>query len=292
MIFVIGGTGTIGRGLLGELAAAGAPARVLVRTDEKAASVEELGFEAVPGDLERQEPLAASMEGATSLFLLSSQHPRQAELQNNAVAAAEQAGVERIVKVSSSAPVTGPDSLSWAGRAHAETEQRIMASGIPYALLRPSYFMQNMLALAEPIRNGALPVSFADARVALIDTEDVAAVAARILLSDGRYDNQVYALTGPEAIPFAEVAARLSRVLGHEIAYTDPPVEATLETMRARGAPDWLVEHIQQILVIFRANGGAETSPAVEEILGRPARTIEDFARAHADALGGGQSST
>jgi uncharacterized protein YbjT (DUF2867 family) len=287
MIFVIGGTGTIGQSLLSELAARGAPARVLVRTEAKAVAVEERGFEAVGGDIEQPGELEAALAGAEAVFLLSPQHPRQAELQNGVVDAAKRAGVPRIVKVSGSSAVTGEQSISFAGRAHAETETRIRDSGLRHTFLRPSYFMQNLLTAAEPIRNGILPIALGDAHVAMVDTRDVGTAAAEILLGDGRHDGQVYDLTGPESLDLAEVAARLSQTLGHEVRYSNPPLEAAAEAMRGRGAPEWLIEHIQQILTIMRTGAAAETSPTVEEIVGSPPRSIDDFARDYAQTLGG-----
>jgi uncharacterized protein YbjT (DUF2867 family) len=285
MIFVVGGTGTVGRGLLQELRAASVEARVLVRSGEKAAGVEEQGFEPVVGDLERPAELEGSLRGAESLFLLSAHHPRQAELQNVLVDTAKRAGVERVVKLSGSSAVTYAGSPSWVGRAHTQTEEKIRHEGLAFTFLRPNYFMQNLLGQAEAIRGGALPLPFADAHVAMVDARDVGAVAATILGSGGHHDGRVYDLTGPESLTFDDVATRLSAVLGQEISYRSSTVEAAAEGMRARGAPDWLVEHVQQIWEIFRSGHGAETSPVVEEILGRPPRGLEEFARDHAGVL-------
>ena len=286
-IFVIGGTGTIGRSLLDELRAAGASARVLVRDDEKARAVEEKGFEPVRGDLDEPAGLEAALAGADALFLLSGQHPRQAELQGNAVEAARRAGVASIVKLSGGNAVTGERSPSFAGRAHAETERQIRDSGLGWTFLRPSYFFQNMLNLAEPIRNGVLPMPFGDARTAMVDTRDVAAVAAAVLAGDSRHDGQAYSLTGPESLTVAEAAERLSRVLGREIVYPNPPVSAAVDAMRARGAPDWLQQHVAEIMEIMRSGAAAETTSTVEDVLGRPPRSLEQFARDHASVLGG-----
>lgn len=286
MIFVVGGTGTVGRSLLAELVAAGASVRVLVRDDAKAAAVEAGGLLAVRGDLERPLELESELADAESLFLLSPQHPRQGELQDGVVDAAKRAGVQRIVKLSGSRPVTGESSSSAAGRAHAQTEKRIEESGLAYTFLRPSYFMQNLLPFAEPIRNGVLPVPFGDASVAMVDTRDVGAAAAAVLLAGGRHDGRIYELTGPEALDFSEVAARLSVILGREVRYTNPTLEAAAESMRSRGAPDWLVQHVQEIMGIMRSGAGAKTTSVLEEILGRPPRTLNDFARDHAEAFG------
>jgi len=285
MILVTGATGSVGRGLARELAAQGTPARMITRDAEKAKALEEQGFEVVVGDLERGEDVDRSLKGVESLFLLTSQQPRQAELQGSVVDAAKRAGVKRIVKVSGGSAVNAKESGSWVGRAHWETEQEIKDAGLNYTFLRPNYFMQNLLMLAEPIRNGVLPVPLGDARTAMIDARDVGAVAARILATDGQHDGQVYDLTGAESLGFADVAVRLSRGLGREVRYVDPPLEAAVETMRGRGAPDWLVEHFQQVMTVFRSGAGAETTPTVEEVLGRPPRTLDEFIADHAEAF-------
>jgi uncharacterized protein YbjT (DUF2867 family) len=285
VIFVIGGTGTIGRALLDELRERGAEARVLVRDDEKERVVREQGFATVRGDLEDPAGLEAGMAGAEAVFLCSAQHPRQAELQGNAAEAARRAGASRIVKVSGGEAVTRHDSISWAGRAHAAIEDGIRAAGLGWTFLRPSYFFQNLLPMAERIRNGVLPLALGDAKVSFIDARDVGAVAAVAL--EGGHEEQAYTLTGPEALTAREVAERLARLYGREIAFPDPPVSAAVEALRARGAPDWLQEHVGQILEITRSGAGAATTSTVKDVTGRPARSLEDFARDHADALGG-----
>src|SRR5262249_28721762 len=126
-----------------------------------------------------------------------------------------------------------------------------------------------------------------DAKVAAIDGRDVGAVGAAVLTSDGEYDGRVLSLTGPQALTAAEIAERLSRLYGWEIAFPDPPVSAAIDALPSRCAPDWLQEHIAQILEVVRSGSYAATTSTVEDVLGRSPRSLEDFARDHAEALNG-----
>jgi uncharacterized protein YbjT (DUF2867 family) len=286
VIGVVGGTGTIGRALLDELAARGAPARVLVRDDEKAKAVSEKGFEPVRADLADRASLEQVFAGCDGVFLCSGQHPQQTELQGNAVGAARSAGVARIAKVSGGDAITRHDGPSWAGRAHATTEDQIRDSGLGWTFLRPTYFFQNMLPAAERIRDGVLPLALDGAKVAWVDARDVGAVAA-VVLTSGDYDGKVLSPSGPESLTAAEVAQRLSEAYGREIVFPDPPVSAAIEALQARGAPDWLQEHVGQILEVVRSGAGAATTTAVQDVVGRPPRSVDDFARDFASVLNG-----
>ena len=102
MILVIGATGNVGSKLVEQLATMGHQVRALVRSPEKATRIQELGVEIVPGDLERPDTLDAALKGVEKVFLLSSDDPRQAELQGNLIEAARRAAVRQVVKLSGS----------------------------------------------------------------------------------------------------------------------------------------------------------------------------------------------
>jgi uncharacterized protein YbjT (DUF2867 family) len=285
MILVTGATGNCGRSLVAELNSLGAPLRALTRDPEKALLLPSDGVEVAIGDFESPPELQAALEGVEGVFLNSSQHPQLAELQGNVVDAAKKAGVKRIVKVSGGSGITGESSLSWVGRHHSQVERQIEESEVDHTFLRPTYYMQNLLQLAGPVRKGNLPVPLGDERLALIDSRDVGAVAAKILTEDGRHTGKVYDLTGPETLSFGEVAERFSRVFNHEVSHVVPSLDAAVETLRANGAPGWLQQHFREIMTLFRAGVGSETSETVRELTGQSPRTIEDFARDHADAF-------
>src|SRR6266540_923692 len=204
VILVTGATGNTGSELVRLLAEAGAPARALVRSPGKAASIERLGLETALGDFERPDTLDAAMAGCDHLFLLSPPNPHQPEQEHDAIDAAKRAGVGHVVALS----VLGssPDASVPFGRWHGEIDRHLVESGLPYTLLLPSGFMQNFLASAQTVaEQGALYGMTGDSRTSYVDVRDVAAVAARVLTSPS-HEGKAYALTGPEALSGAEVA--------------------------------------------------------------------------------------
>ena len=286
-LFITGATGTIGRAVVEELAAAGADYRVCTRDPEKLQALRENGHPGAVADFADPASVAAAIEGADVVFLLSSQHPDQATLQGNVVTAATDAGVRHIVKVSGGSAVTGPSTGSFVGAMHAQTERQIVDSGIGWTFVRPNYFMQNLLNLADPIRNGKLPVPLGHQRMAIVDARDVGAVAAAILRDPDLHTGMAYDVTGAEALDFAEIARRLGAALGHEVTHVAPPLDGAVEALRAKGAPDWLQRHFAEIMTIFGSDASvAKPTSVVRDLTGRPPRRIEDFAADHASALG------
>src|SRR5262249_22737832 len=147
-ILVTGATGTVGGETLKRLVALGAPVRALVRNRAKAAAIETLGVEIAEGDLgNRKHSMPRST--AQRALLVSAPDPRQAELQNNLIDAAKRAGIRHIVKISAAG--AAPDSLVSFLRWHAATEEYLSQSGVSFTILRPNFFMQNMLTFAKSI---------------------------------------------------------------------------------------------------------------------------------------------
>ena len=147
------------------------------------------------------------MSRVESVFIVAPPAPNLEELEGNAVDAARAVAVKHIVKLS----VWGADLGEFLfAKPHGAIEKRIQASGIPYTFLRPTGFMQNMLANAPTIKSqGAYYALAGVARVAEIDFRDIARVAAVTLLEEG-HAGKAYELSGPEAMSHSERAEVLS----------------------------------------------------------------------------------
>ncbi|WP_210490988.1 NAD(P)H-binding protein [Patulibacter sp. SYSU D01012] len=256
MIAVLGGTGTIGRHVTAQLAARGLEHRVLRR----------------PGvDLRDPATLRAGMAGADQLFLLTPHDPDQEQLEADAVDAAVAAGVRRIVKVSGGGPAVGPNGPSSTAVAHWRSEQRIEASGLRHAFLRPSLLMQN-LAEMRP-RLGLLLAPMGHAPVAMIDAADVAA-AAVAALEDRDAPDRCWHLTGPAGVTFADVA----RAQGAR--YVDVPPRLAALALRRRGASPFEIDHTLRMAAYFATGADGTPTDDVRRLTGRAPRSLHD----HLDA--------
>src|ERR1044071_7411881 len=181
MILITGATGTTGRGVVGELQNLGATGvRALVRAPARAAFIGEAGFETVEGDFDRPETLGPALEGVEAALLLTPPSPQTVAHQSAFIAAAERAGVRRVVKLSAiGAGAAAPEGF---GKWHGITEELLKASGLGWTILRPNFFMQNLLGQAQTIASqGVIYQPGGDARASLIDARDIAAVVARSL---------------------------------------------------------------------------------------------------------------
>lgn len=205
-ILITGATGNIGADVVRLLSARGVPMRALIRNRAKAKSIELPNVEIMEGDMDKPRTLEPAMAGVDRVFLVSSPDPRQAELQANVIDAAKQAGVRHIVKLSAMGAAL--DGLSVFQKWHAETEQYLAQSGVPFTLLQPNSFMQNALTFADTIaKEGKFYGSMKDGKASFVDLRDVAAVAASTLADPG-HEGKTYVITGPEAFSFSDMARK------------------------------------------------------------------------------------
>ena len=131
-------------------------------------------------------------------------------------------------------------------RQHAEVEDRLVASGVPYTLLRPQSFMQNTLMAAPTVASqGRIYQPMKDGRLGVIDARDIGEVAAKVLTEEG-HEGKTYTLTGPAAISFHDVAEALSEVLDREVSYVSIPLERAREVMLGRGIPEWMADALNE----------------------------------------------
>lgn len=215
-----------------------------------------------------------ALEGCRALFLL--RPPPIAKVKptlNRLIDVAAEVGVEHVVFSS----VQGADTNRIVP--HHRVEEHLKASGLPWTMLRPGFFAQNLTdAYLPDIRHDdRLYVPAADGRVAFIDVTDLGEVAALVFAEPTAHRNRGYTLTGPAAITFHQVAAMLTATLDRPIHYEPARALAYMRHLHARGLPIAQVA-VQTILHLGLRRGDAETvDPTVEHLLGRPATSFETF---------------
>lgn len=283
MILVTGATGNVGAAVVAELLAKGADVRAFVRDERRGA--ERLGpdVELTVGDFEEPASLTRALEGVEAVFLSSADQPNKVRHETAVIDASAAAGVRRIVKTSSVGAETDSPlpPFDWHGR----IEERLRASGIPFVVLHSFFYMTNLLASAEPIRQtGKLFASLSDARIAMIDPRDVGAVGAVALTSD-HFDGQTLELSGPEAISYKQVADDLSAATGRPIEYVDIPDEAAQQAFVDAGLPAWLVTHLGNLFPLLRQGIIEQPTKTVRAVTGREPRAFAAWAGEHAAAF-------
>ena len=281
MILVTGATGTVGRPLVLELKERRASFRVLTRDSNKARNL--LGdVDCAVGDVSRPETVAKALAGVEAAFLLSPLDPALPAWEAGFARAARKAGVKRLVKLSAlGADVRSPGAIA---RWHGEGEEEVKRAGVPFVVLRPAAFYQNLLIGAAEIRRGVLRAPMGSARVAMVDARDVGVSAAAALTAPA-LDGETLTLTGPAPLTYAEAAAALAKVLGRPVGYTDVAPDLARQGMAAAGMPPWLADAVLGLYEAFRAGKADLAADGVQRATGREPFSFERFARDHAAAF-------
>jgi len=284
-VLITGATGTVSTALMNALDGAEVDLRALVRRAPKADRPYEPSAEVFVGDLDDARSLPPAFAGVQDVWLLTPNGPRAPEHNMNLLWAARQAGVERVVRLS----VVGAahDAPNRSGRLHALSDRETERCGMRWTILRPHWFMQNLLNEAGDIAaTGTFSLNMAAARIGMIDARDIAACAARVLLDDpDRHHGETYTLTGPSSLSFDEVARHLGLALGRPITYLPVSDEAKRETLLGYGVPDWIVGMVEEYARAYASGWGDFTTDTVAGLLGRPPRDLAGFVRDHTAAF-------
>ena len=276
MIFVTGATGNAGGAVVRALMDAGERVRALVRADADAARLP-AGVEVAVGDLNRPETLRRHLSGVESVFLLSGYDGI-----GDSLALMRDAGVARVVLLSSSAAPTG-NLDNAVSRYHILSERAVRRSGLPWTFLQPNGFMSNTFDWIPQLRRGdRIRAPFATVPVAMVHPDDVGAVAAAALTS-GRHEGREYRLSGPEPLLPEDRVAVLARVLRRDLRLEPLSNEEARAELR-RSMP---LQHVHALLSFFAWGDldESEVLPTVEEVTGRPPRSFEAWAEEHAAAF-------
>lgn len=270
MIAVTGATGQLGRlviqALLGRVPASTITA--LVRDPAKAEDLAELGVDVRQADYSQPQTLTAALEGVDKLLLISSNELGQRVAQHRAVIdAAKAAGVSLLAYTS----VLHAD-VSRLGLAaeHRDSEQALIASGVPYVLLRNGWYSENYLAsVPSAVEHGALLGSAGDGRISSAARNDYAEAAAVVLSSEG-HANRVYELAGDDSYSLGELAALISSKAGKPVVYQNLPQTEFEKILLSVGLPAPLAELLADSDAAAAQGALFDDGRQLSKLLGRP----------------------
>jgi uncharacterized protein YbjT (DUF2867 family) len=273
-ILVIGSTGNVGRALTEELVRSGETVRAATRNPSQWSA--RTGIEPVRFDY--ADPGTFALEGVDRVFMIGPPSPEPHKVMIPFLEAAT-GGCRKVVLMTAMG-TQFDDSGSLR-----QAELALERSGSPFVILRPNWFMDNFHTswLAPTQQAGVIPLPAANARTSLIDARDIAASAAVALRTD-RFNGRAFTLTGPEALTYAEAAAILSKAAGREIRYVPVDDESFVKSLVDAGVPADLARYLAVLFGFVRQGATAGVSPAVEELTGRPPRTLGQYVKDHASA--------
>ncbi|MFF9343415.1 SDR family oxidoreductase [Streptomyces sp. NPDC014773] len=281
MITVTGATGNIGRTLVELLAGAGEEVRAVSRQAAPSAGPV-AGVHWLRTDTGTAGGLRTAAEGARALFLLlGGELNSHGEDPAGLVGAVRDAGVERIVLVSSQVAATRPRAASHARLR--EFEGAVRASGLDFTVLRPGGFASNAFAWAETVRTRRTVLApFGDVALPVVDPADIAAVAAAALREEG-HSGRTYELTGPEAVTPRRQTEVIAEALGEDVAFVELS-RAEAHAHLAGFMPEEVVNGTLDVLGLPLPEE-QKAGPDVETVLGRPAAPFEAWVARHLPAF-------
>ena len=276
MILITGAGGKTGRAIIRTLVACGATVRALAHRPNQTQALQELGAQVVLGDMRDRATMDRAARGARAIYhICSNMNPAEVEIGEGVIVAARAAGVEHVVYHSVLHPQVEAMPHHWS---KLRVEEKLFESGLAYTILQPAAYMQNVLAYWNPImEQGVYPVPYAvEARLSMVDLEDVAAAAALVLTEPG-HTGATYELAGPEALSQVEVAAILSRQLGCRVQAQAVPLDEWERKARASGMNDYAVETLLRMFRYYDSFGLCGNPNILNWLLRRPATTFSAF---------------
>jgi (4-alkanoyl-5-oxo-2,5-dihydrofuran-3-yl)methyl phosphate reductase len=271
---ITGATGNVGSLVVERLIARGHRPRIFVRDREKARALYGDRVEIFIGDLADATTLAPALRGTHALFLVNAGHDLAAR-DEAAAKAAQAAGVTHLVKLSS---YDALEQNVGTGVWHADGEAAIRSVGIPWTFVQPSGFMSNALYWARSIKaERVVRSATGDGRIPFIHPRDIADVATEAVSSDA-YVGASVPITGPEALSYAEMTAKIGAALGTPLRFQAISESEARQQQIAWQAAEPLIEARLSIFRAIREGRLAAVTDTVHRVLGRPPVTFDQWA--------------
>ena len=278
-IVVTGATGQLGRHVIEALLERNVPAEDIVATGRAVHKLSDFaarGVRVAAVDYADAVSVAAALKGATKVLLISGSEVGDARVAQHrtVIEAAKTAGVALLAYTSA------PGSLTAAlADDHRATEEALLASGVPYVLLRNGWYLENYTEqLAGTLAQGALAGSAGEGKVSAASRADYAQAAAAVLVA-GDQAGKVYELGGDDAFSMAELAAEISAASGKAISYNNLPAGDYAGLLIGAGVPEAFAEILADSDLGIARGDLLVTSGDLRRLIGRPATPLSEAVR-------------
>jgi (4-alkanoyl-5-oxo-2,5-dihydrofuran-3-yl)methyl phosphate reductase len=277
---VTGATGNIGSRVVERLLRRGERPRVLVRDAAKAARRHGDRVDVRVGDFDDSASLSAAVDGVDVVFLVTA-GADLAEKDKRAADVARSAGVSLLAKLSTDDVAHGVGTGVW----HREGEAAIRDSGVGFVFVQPSGFMDNFLNWADAIKaDGVIRCAAGDGVIPFIHSDDIADVAIAAM-TEPHYAGQSLPITGPEALSFADMTAKVGAAIGRELGFEPRSEDDERRAQAAWRSPQAVIEARLSIFRAMREGRLAAVSDNVTKILGREPISFDQWAQQNAAAF-------
>ncbi|MEU6278804.1 SDR family oxidoreductase [Streptomyces sp. NPDC047028] len=274
-IVVTGATGHLGRHVVEQLLEK-VPAEqitAVVRDESRAADFAARGVRLAVADYNAPETFVGLFAAADKVLLISGNEFAKGRVAQHRVVieAAKAAGVALLAYTS--APGTLTAALA---DDHHGTEEALLASGLPYTLLRNGWYHENYTEnLAPVLAHDTVVAAAGEGRISTASRADYAAAAVAVLTGEG-HENQTYELGGDAAWSFAEYAAELSRQTGREITYSPVTVDALTGILAGAGVPEALAAVLAGVDASIEKGELVVSSGDLSRLTGRPTTPLTE----------------
>ena len=279
MILITGAAGKTGRAIIRALADLKVEVRALVHRDEYIDLVRNEGAKAVVvGDMGDPVLMQKAMDGVQALYhICPNVSPHELLFGRLAINQAAQAGVEHFVYHSVLHPQTQEMPHHWL---KLRVEEALLKSGLPYTILQPAAYMQNILAQWDSIKAmGVYKVPYpAKTRLGMVDLLDVAEVAAIVLGQPGHI-GATYQLAGPDILTQLEVVEILSQQLGRQVVVGEVSIDQWQQDAKSRGLGGYQIRSLIRMFRYYGRHGFWGNSNVISGLLGREPTGFTSFVR-------------
>jgi NAD(P)H dehydrogenase (quinone) len=279
MILVTGSSGKTGRSVLQALAKRDVEVRALVHRSDQETLIRSLGArEVICGDMRSPQVIQQAVAGVQAIYHIPpNMHPDEVAIGQFVIEAALVAGISHFVYHSVLKPQVQAMPHHWNKM---RVEEMLITSQLPYTILQPAAYMQNILANWDSIlQTGEYPVPYpASTRLSLVDLADVAQAAA-IVLTEKDHHFAIYELAGTIGISQSEVADILSEELQRKVQVRSIPLNEWEKQAHASGLGNYQVETLVKMFRYYQEYGFEGNPRVLTWLLGRPPQSIQDFIR-------------